>query len=314
MLVGMVPMRASPGQAVPLADYHQHLFSPATAALISPPNGPPVAPILARDLIALLDSAGIRRAVVLSMGYTWGAAARSIPDEYDKVRAENDWTASQVAMHPDRLVAFCSVNPVKPYALEEVGRCARDPYLRRGLKMHFGNADADVTDSTQLAQVRRVFRAANDVGMAIIVHARANVTRRRPYGAHEARIFLEQILPEAPDVPVQVAHLAGAGDYSEQEPDPALAVYAEAIERGDPRTRRLLFDVAAVVRPSATPEKLALVARRIRQIGVQRVLFGADAASGPNQKPREAWAEFRKLPLTEAEFRAIAANIAPYLR
>ena len=39
------------------------------------------------------------------------------------VKAENDWTAQQVAQYPDRLRAFCSVNPLKPYALDEVARC-----------------------------------------------------------------------------------------------------------------------------------------------------------------------------------------------
>ena len=30
--------------------------------------------------------------------------------------------------------------------------------------------------------------------------------------------------------------------------------------------------------------------------------------------PREAWAAFRRLPLTDKEFLTIAANVAPYLR
>jgi len=30
--------------------------------------------------------------------------------------------------------------------------------------------------------------------------------------------------------------------------------------------------------------------------------------------PREGWAAFRQLPLTEDEFRTIAGNLAPYLR
>src|SRR5690348_9462678 len=55
--------------------------------------------------------------------------------------------------------------------------------------------------------------------MAIVVHMHANIDHHRPYGAKEARIFLEQILPEAPDVTVQIAHLAGGGGYD----DPTIA-------------------------------------------------------------------------------------------
>ena len=48
-------------------------------------------------------------------------------------------------------MAFCSVNPLRPYALEEIARCARDPRLRNGLKLHFGNSDVDVDNPEQLA-------------------------------------------------------------------------------------------------------------------------------------------------------------------
>src|SRR5262245_7397533 len=88
----------------PVVDYHQHLFSPAAAALVS---GKPDAPgINAQTLVSLLDSAGIKRALVLSVAYTWGKASRApVENEYDHVRAENDWTAQQVAQYPDRLRA-----------------------------------------------------------------------------------------------------------------------------------------------------------------------------------------------------------------
>ena len=64
----------------------------------------------------------------------------------------------------------------------------------------------------------------------------------------------------------------------------------------------------------AVPDEAALLATRMRQIGVQRILFGSDGATGGNAPPREAWAAFRKLPLTEAEFRTIAVNVPPYLQ
>jgi hypothetical protein len=62
------------GQTAPLADHHQHLFSPAAAALVSGDTA--ARGISARDLIGLLDSAGIRRALVLSVAYTWGRASK----------------------------------------------------------------------------------------------------------------------------------------------------------------------------------------------------------------------------------------------
>src|SRR5262245_43465725 len=163
----------------PLADYHQHLFSPEAAALALGKDAPDFS---ARNLIALLDNAGIERALVLSMAYTWGKASRApVEDEYTHVKAENDWTAQQVAQYPRRLRAFCSVNPLKPYALEELARCSKDPQLHYGLKLHFGNSDVDLDNGENVAQVRRVFEAANGYRMAIVVHMRTSIDNKRKY-------------------------------------------------------------------------------------------------------------------------------------
>jgi predicted TIM-barrel fold metal-dependent hydrolase len=306
--------RPASGQIAPVADHHQHLFSPDVAAMLAGPSRVPQV-ITARDLIALLDSAGIRKALVLSVAYLYGSPSRTVDDEYGKVRAENDWNAAQAAQYPDRLRAFCSFNPLKDYALDELARCARDPRLRRGIKLHFGNSDVQLDDSAHVERLRRVFRAANAHRMAIVVHMRASTSRRRPYGAAQARVFLEQLLPLVPDVPVQVAHLAGTGPgYDDPPADSAMAVLAEAVERHDPRTRNLWFDVTTVADANIAPPNAARVAQRIRQVGVERVLYGSDAALGTNLRPRESWAAFRRIPLTDAEFARIAGNVAPYLR
>jgi len=296
----------------PVGDYHQHLFSPAAAALVL--GRPNALGLTARDLIALLDSAGIQYALVLSTAYTWGKASRApVAREYEHVKAENDWTAQQAAQYPDRLRAFCSVNPLKPYALEELARCSRDSMLHYGLKLHFGNSDVDLANALNVAQVRRVFAAANGYRMAIVVHMRTSIDNQRKYGAAAAEVVLNELLPAAPDVPVQIAHLAGAGGYGPAT-DSALSVFTDAIARRDPRVRNVWFDAAVVVRPDMSPDELRKIAARIRQIGIERVLYGSDAATSPLRYPKAGWAAFRRLPLTEAEFGVVASNIAPYLR
>lgn len=298
----------------PIADHHQHIFSPTIIALLSTPTNP-ARVITARDVIALLDSAGIRRAVLLSVAYVYGSPSRTVEDEYAKVRAENDWTGAQAAQYPDRLRAFCGFNPLRDYAVDELARCSREPNLSRGIKLHFGNSDVQLENPEHVEKVGRVFRAANEHHMAIVVHMRASISRKRPYGAEQARIFLEQLLPLAPDVPVQVAHLAGTGPgYDDPPADSAMEVLANAVEHGDPRTKNLWFDVTSVVDQNISAANAALVVRRIRQVGVERVLYGTDAAQGANLRPRESWAAFRRLPLTETEFATIARNVAPYLR
>jgi uncharacterized protein len=301
------------GRLTPAADHHQHIFSPGIVALLGDSSG--VTELDAHDIIGLLDSARIRRAVLLSVAYMYGSPRRTVEDEYPKVRAENDWTAAQASRYPERLIAFCGFNPLKEYALEELARCAGDPRFGRGIKLHFGNSDVQLDDATHLARLREVFRAANERRMAIVVHLRASVSRKRPYGAAQARIFLEQLLPLAPDVPVQVAHLAGTGPgYDDPPADSAMALLAEAMARGDRRARGLWFDVASVADTAISPLSASLIVRRIRRVGLERILFGSDAALGENLRPRDSWSSFRDLPLTDDEIARIADNLAPYFR
>ena len=291
----------------PAVDHHQHLFGPLTQSLA------PTTPRLDADgLVRLLDAAGIGRAVVLSTGYRFGNPNRPpVDDEYAKVRAENDWTAQQIARHSDRLVGFCGVNPLKDYAEEEVRRCAAEPSLRTGLKLHFGNSDVQLDNQEHVTKVRAVFERANAVGMAIAVHLHGSVNRRRPHGARQATTFLEQLMPAAPDVVVQIAHLTSAGSF-EREVIEAMSVFAQAIRRSDPRTQRVYFDISGVGLPDWKKHASAVTAC-IRQVGTDRVLFGSDGTAD-FMRPVEAWEACRKLPLTTQEISAVEANIAPYLR
>ena len=300
----------APVQITPTADHHQHLFSPAITEL-----SPNLKPITAQDVIGLLDAAGIRRAVLLSVAYMYGKPGSEPRDEYAKVRAENDWVSAQAALFPKRLRAFCSFNPLKDYALTELERCAANPNLRYGIKLHFGNSDVQLENPAHIEKLKTIFRAANSHRMAIVIHMRASISKRRPYGPEQARAFLEQLLPLVPDVPVQIAHLAGSGPgYNDPPADSVLEVLADAVAKHDPRTRNLWFDVATVAVPQNSPEAVALLVKRIRQIGVKRILYGSDAATGSNLRPREGWEAFRQLPLSKREIATIARNVAPYLR
>lgn len=297
-------------QVTPKADNHQHVFSPAMAEFQK------IKPVTAQDIIRLLDTAGIKRAVLLSTAYSYGRPEREPQDEYAKVKAENDWVGAQAALFPKRFRAFCSFNPLKDYALDELERCAKDPNLRHGIKLHFGNSDAQMEIPEHFEKLKKVFQAANKQRMAIVVHMRVSISKKRPYGPEQARLFLE-LLSFAPDIPVQIAHMAGAGPgFNDPSSHSVLEVLADAVAKNDRRTRKLWFDVTTIAVPGNSAEISALLVKRIRQIGVNRILYGSDAAVGsnPNLLPREAWAAFRRLELSKKEIKTIAKNVAPYLR
>jgi ketosteroid isomerase-like protein len=142
-------------------------ISSETFTLTGPPT--PKA-IIAEQLVAELDAAGMKRAAVLSVAYWFGNPRRKIEgDEYAKVRAENDWMAGQVARFPDRLVGFCSFSPIKDYALGELERCVKSGSFK-GLKLHFGNSGVDVLNPQHAEKVRAVFRLANEKRFPVLVH------------------------------------------------------------------------------------------------------------------------------------------------
>jgi predicted TIM-barrel fold metal-dependent hydrolase len=292
----------------PRVDHHQHLFSPAMAEFQK------ITPITSEDVIKLLDLAGIDQGVLLSTAYAYGKPGREPQNEYEKVKAENDWVGAQAALYPKRLIAFCGFNPLKDYALEEIERCSKIPALSRGIKLHFGNSDVQLENPEHVEKLKKVFQAANAHRMAIVIHMRASISLKRPYGAEQASIFLEQLMPFAKNITIQIAHLAGTGPgYNDPPADAALEVFADAIARKDPRTKNLWFDITTSAHPSNPPERSALLVKRIRQIGVKQILYGTDAALGSNLRPKESWAEFCRLDLTDKEIKTIAKNKAPYL-
>jgi predicted TIM-barrel fold metal-dependent hydrolase len=263
-------------------------------------------PLDAQRLVEMLDAAHIKRAVVLSVGYWFDSPTRASNRSAEAMQAENTWTAEQAARFPDRLVAFCSLNPVSDAAMETLQRCAADKRFK-GLKLHFANSRVDLVNPDHVRRIREVFAAANRARLPIVAHVRNNDS----YGAREAHVIVDELLPAAPDVTIQIAHLWGGAAFA---PD-ALAVYAEAVAKRRRATRNLYFDVSDAALVANTPELAQVVADRIRQIGLDRILYGSDAAFGNHPDPGGSWAAFRKgIPLSPAEVEKIAQNVAPYLR
>src|SRR3954449_375751 len=288
-----------PSRSAPFADYHQHLVSPAFA---------PIAKMPERDGAALvreLDAAGIERAVVLSPAHASADERKSLTDPDGLRREENDWTSAQVVTNAPRLIGFCSANPLRDAALQELERCLQLPGMV-GIKLHLGNSGISLRNPAQLARVQEVFALAQRKRAPVLVHMRAR--GGASYGAEDAEIFLNKVVPLAPDSEVVVAHFGGAGPGYPAQSDEVMAVFAAAAERKDPKMRNLYFDVATIVTEESTAADAGLVARRIRQVGANRVLYGSDL-NPPGGSINKGWEIFRsKVPLSDAEMQQIANN------
>lgn len=322
--------------ALASADHHLHIRSQAASEHLDrleialgerdADDGEPTLPLTADDALAALDAAGIEGGAVLSNAYMFGMPEAVADDEAAKVRAENDYVATQVALHPDRLVGLCSVNPLKDYALAEVARCGADDRIA-GLKVHLTNSDVDLRDEVDVGALSSVFSLADSLGLAIVVHMR---TRAEDYGAQDVEVFVDRVLSHAPSVPIQIAHMAGWGGYDDAT-DSALGAFAAALEGGRLAANNITFGLGAVVfNPEAAGADTALaeqvrasnerLAEKIRELGIERVVYATDWPSWPPVTDittgidRNAQLLRSALPLTEAELDRLFANVGPMFR
>lgn len=300
-------------------DYHLHIYSQNGTALLAAlceampqacdeqmKKGPP--PLTAEDAIQVLDDAGLDRGVIMSTAYFSGAPelAGTPFDSAETLRAENQYIAGQVAKYPTRLVGLFSVNPLKAYAVEEVRYWAKKGGMA-GLKLHFANSDVDFSNADHISRLREIFMILDENALPVAVHLR---NRNPGYGAADADIFVNQVAANFPSVRIQFAHLAGWGAWDEGTNN-ALGAILNAISAGKLERSRVWFDVAAVVIKPLPDEALPQVAARIRQIGLDRVLFASDwnAMGTPGKHLQETKS---RLALTEAEWNQIMSNEGPY--
>jgi predicted TIM-barrel fold metal-dependent hydrolase len=301
-----------------LVDHHAHVFSLTAQRWLEQTAGASSRhPAAAADLTPVMRAQRVDKAVVLSSASSIAPEGHATPEQVQALSAENDWVAAEAASHADRLVAFFSVNPLSDSALDEIERAAATERFS-GMTVDLAESGIDLRNPDHVRQLQRVFERANGHRLVISIHLR---TKRADYGRADAKIFIDQVLAEAPDTTVQIAQLAGGGGYDEAT-DAALGAFIDGFAAGEIVYNAVYFDIAGVVRnvkagaagraawwPAKRYERLV---ERLRTLGLDRVLFGTD---WPAVTPRAYAAEVAtKVPLTERELRKILANRAPWVR
>ena len=310
--------------AAPPADHHMHVWSAdARDALVRlmaagrEGEAPQIPTFDGDQVLAELDSAGIERGVLLSTAYFFGSPDVDFEDERRRVRRENDRVARQVAEHPDRLVAFFGVNPLADYAADEAERCASTPECV-GMKLQLANSDVDLRNSGHVRELGDFFRRAGELDLAIIIHLQ---TRREDFGRRDVEAFVDEVIPAAPDVPVQVAHMGGDSRFDSATVR-SFDALADAMEEHPERMDDVFFDMGLVPFPEQRARgdtARQRVYRRwnrrfaeaVRRVGPDRVVFGTDY---PEARPGQYARRLRQsLPLTPSEIRDLFDDRAPYL-
>lgn len=259
--------------------------------------------IYGRDAVRVLDEAGVAKGVILSCAYLYGLDTLHLDTATVArfTRLENEFVAAEVAKYPDRLVGFLSVDPLQPSALDEIAHWRGNKTLV-GLKLHLRANDVHLADAEHRGKLSAVFAAAASAGLPIAIHVGGF-----EFDPAEAELFITEVLPSAGDDWVQIAHAAGG--TPDKDHAGSLKVFADHIQRDDPLTRQLLFDLAYVPAPEEDSLKVAGIAAQLRRIGMNRLLFASDFDVITPVKEME-W--LKRLGFTPPELDTVRGNCAPW--
>lgn len=288
------------------ADHHVHLGSPDVCRRFGEcleSNTP--AAVYASDAIRALDAAGVAKGVVLSDAYLYGVESlRLPPGEVARLtRLENEFTAAEVSKFPARLVGFLAVDPLDPSALPELEHW-RGSAVLRGLKLHLTADGVDLKRPEHRARVQAVVAAAAGQDLPLVIHIGG-----WGFGPAEAALFIDSVLPRAGRSWVQIAHAAGGVPVTGDNHARILRLFGDHIQRRDPATERLLFDLSYVPGPGEDAVAARRLLGEIRRIGIDRFLFASDFSV---QTPLASVARLRTLGLTAAEWERVAKACAPW--
>jgi len=186
---------AGPGRGLSVVDVHTHAFPDDLAAKAIPAleagaiwfSCQATYDGTVAGLVASMDRAGIRRAIVCSV------ATRA-----EQTRRITDWSVSVAS---DRVVPFASVHPDFPEPEAEIGRIACAGL--RGLKFHPYYMACPLDDPRCL----RIARAAAAANLAMVFHTGYDYAFARDDVASPERV--RRLHEAVPDLRMAAAHLGG---------------------------------------------------------------------------------------------------------
>lgn len=299
--------------SVTIFDHHVHVLSPALVEQWKSIGVPFSKPHYAySDIDSILEFNPADGMFLVSMAYLWSTPGFTDSAERANVARENDYVAGLARKHPDRLFAFCGVDPLTPYAVEELLRWTREPGIH-GLKLHLPTSGVDLSIPEHLARLRDLLAVASAENMPVMVHLGGAGDGG---GDAEAGLLIDSVLAPSPPLEVFIAHLGTSGGYTFATRG-VVRRFAEALRAGQAmRKHAIWFDISAVALtgeseqvPALTPGDFTDLSADLRDLGLERVVFGTDYPVF-NAVAYLTTLE-RELPLTREELIGIAGNGAP---
>jgi hypothetical protein len=235
------------------------------------------------DLMASMDSADIDKSVCAGFGWT----------DPEVARESNDYNIAAAQSHPDRLIAFCSVNPLwGEYAVAEVRRC-HDAGAKGIGELHPDTQGILNADLTALAPA---LDAARELEMPILMHASEPVGHGYPGKGTVTPDLLMAIANAFPNNIFIFSHFGGGLPFYGLMPEVRSAL------------KNVYFDSAAF--PFLyQPEVFDVAAKAV---GAEKILFASDF---PLVAQQRALTEFGESGLTNEQSQLVqGVNAATILK
>ena len=237
-------------------DFHTHIFPPRvierrTDLLGKDPcfktlySNPKAKMATAEDLLSSMERDEIDLSVVLNIGWT----------DSELCRETNDYLLDSAARYPEKLLAFCMVNPGMNFALEELERCLKGG--ARGI----GELRPDLQKLDPASErTITILELASKEGLIVLSHASEPVGHLYPGKGQVTPDVLYQFASRLPELRLVLAHWGGGLPFYALMPE---------VER---TLQNVFFDTAAT--PFLYREAVFKVVCQI--MGSDKILLGSD--------------------------------------
>ena len=201
----------------------------------------------AEDIVRNMDEEGIDVSVVLNIGWS----------SHELCKETNDYIMQAIAHYPDRLVGFCTVQPLAgDRAVEELERCVRGGV--RGIGEL--RCDTQGFDLAATNMMSPIVDTAIRNGLILLTHSSEPVGHSYPGKGDITPAILYRFVQAFPEATIVLAHWGGG-----------LPFYALM-----PEVRRALANVYFDTAASPFLYQDAIFEHVAQIIGADKILFGSD--------------------------------------
>jgi len=259
---------------------------------------------------AIVKRLGTNRLKLVSMAYLYGHPEfGKVENEYELVKAENDFLIEAKKNSPKTVKAFCGINPLKDYALEEAERC-RKVLKADGIKLHFNASQVYLTVPEHIKKVFPIFEFAANNKLPVLLHFDNS---HRKFGEPDIKLLADEILAKIKPLKLQIAHFGTSGGFNQKTKDVIDAFIKQFETNPNIKKHRISFDISAVALdkdsegvPKLTDELFAELAVYTRKLGMKRIVFGTDYPLYSAEEYLEILK--KRVKLTDAEIKKMLKN------